>query len=245
MRLISALLVFILVSFAVPAHAEEASHKKAVNVIAPVGGVIRHTLPAMGRAPSMTDWGPEAGLFYGRFTGRSHLIVFPYWADANGSHVWGGVSHLDYYFPFKEWVQPLVGAGFNFTKIDVKNSSANDLQVFAPWFKLGMRFKLPVQGLSVSPYVAYLFQHVDMTRAEPTYHSALFGINLHYHFHHSLQATLKYYYRYTHDGRNGHVARVRFIARLHRRFGIYVRSEYAKQVFDEYVNILAGPAFIF
>ena len=170
-----------LLTVVLSAHAEKPAHKKAVNVIAPVGGAIYHKLPAMGRAPSQTDWGPEAGLFYGRFTRRSHLIVFPYWADVNGSRVWGGVSHFEYYFPFKKWVEPLLGAGFDVTRIDVKNAAASDIQVFAPWFKMGARFNLPVKGLWVTPYAAYLFQNVDMGRAEQSYQSALFGINVYFY----------------------------------------------------------------
>jgi hypothetical protein len=219
-------------------------HRRVI-VVAPAAGFIRHTLPAMGPVPEQTDWGPEAGIFLGYFKESVSIIGFPYWADANGSHVYGAVGHVDLYFGTKRWWNPLFGFGMDATRIDDKDTDIMDLSVFAPWGKLGMRFILPVRGLSITPYAAYLFQLIDMSRFERTYHSVLFGLNMHYHFHRRLQIALKYYYCYTHDGRNGQRIRLRFISAFSRHVGVFLRAEYAKQVFDEYVSVFIGPSFVF
>lgn len=219
--------------------------KQRVIVIAPAAGFIRHTLPAMGPSPERTDWGPEAGLFFGYFRKSLTAIAFPYWADANGAHVIGGAGHLDLYFGVERWYNPVIGVGMNVTRIDVKNTDRGDLNVFAPWAKAGMRFRLPVRGLSLTPYVSYLFQTVDMSMLDRSYQSALFGLNTHYHLHRRLQIALKYYYRYTHDASNGHRVRLRLISSIADHVGVFLRAEYAEQVYDKYVSVMIGPSFVF
>ncbi len=219
--------------------------KKGVSVLAPNAGFIRHTLPAMGRAPERTDWGPMAGLFFGHFNKSLTAIVFPYWADANGAHIIGGIGHLDLYFLKKRWYNPVFGVGMNAIRIDVKNTNRGDLNSFAPWGKLGMRFRLPVRGLSITPYVSYLFETVDVTMADQSYNSILFGVNLHYYLNRRLQVALKYYYRFTHDAEDGYRARLRLISSIHDHVGIFLRAEYADQIYDKYVSVIAGPSFVF
>jgi hypothetical protein len=199
----------------------------------------------MGRMPEMTDWGPMAGLFFGHFRKPLTVILFPYWADANGAHIIGGTGHFEFYFLEDRWYNPVFGVGMNIIKIDVKNTTMGDLVDFAPWVKAGMRFKLPVRGLTVTPYVAYLYENVDMSMADDTYNSILFGINLHYYLHRRLQVALKYYYGYTINGKNSQRVRLRFISALTDHVGVFLRAEYANQIYDKYLSVIVGPSFVF
>lgn len=213
--------------------------------VAPIGGAIYHKLPSMNpRMPSQADWGPSFGIFSAFISNSITLITFPYYATANNATVYGDVTHFDYYFNWKERFQPLVGGGFDITKIDVKGTSRGDTLVVAPWPKVGMRFKLS-RYFSVTPYVAYLYQYVDITNSLRHYHSGVFGAHLRFQLNRRFMAKLKYYYRYTHDGRNGHDIKLRLHFMASRRLGIMTRFQYSKQVFDEFISILGGPAIIF
>lgn len=219
-----------------------------VMILAPSGGVIRHVLSATGRAPEQVGWGPYTGLFYGWMRKDFSLIALPSWADANGSYVYGITTHFDYYFDASERIKPLAGLGFAAIRIDDKDTSVGDITVLAPWPKAGVRFIMPIEGLSIDPYASYLYQHVDMHQmmgGDREYHSALFGMNIHYDFRHFLRFTLKYYYRLTHDGRDGSSVRFRTVCAFTKHVGAFLRVDYSRQVVDEYVTVLAGPAIVF
>lgn len=241
--LILFLVVFACVSSAVAQEEKVPAKPDRVIFIAPLGGAIRHELAAMGRSPALTDWGPMTGLFFGYMRKNLSLIAFPYWADANGCYVYGAVVHLDVFFT-NNWWQPMVGFGGDVTKIDDKNASMVDINVFAPWSKLGMRFNTPIKGFSVTPYLGYLFQLVDTKWSESTYNTMLYGINLNYN-RGPLMAALKYYYGYDFDGRNIHSLKLQGGSLITKRIGFYAKIEYARQVVDEYLTFLAGPSIVF
>ncbi|MFH1874881.1 MAG: hypothetical protein ABH859_06830 [Pseudomonadota bacterium] len=218
--------------------------EKKVFIVSPIAGPIYHKLPAMGRMPSQADWGPNFGLFSALLAKNMNWIAFPYYATANNAEVWGVVTHYDYYLPVSDFIQPVFGAGFDVTKIDVKNSSMGDTLVIAPWPKVGVRFKIS-DNLHLIPYTAYLYQYIDTAGASRNYQSALFGLQIQYHFNHFLMAKLKYYYRYTYNGRDGHDVKLRVHLLANKNFGLTARFQYSKQIFDEFVSILVGPAIIF
>lgn len=218
--------------------------ENGVLLFSPVAGSIYHKIPGSDPMPEQKDWGPEAGLFAAYLRDNFNLIAFPYWASANGSNVWGIVSHADYYINTWEGINPLFGIGFDLTRIDVKNTTTGDTWVTAPWPKVGVRFGF-ADAFSITPYIAYVYEHVKTTNTENDYHSPLYGIKLEYNLHHAIITSLKYAYKQTRNGRNGHQIKFNMATMITKRWGTFLKIDYCRQIFDEYVTILAGPVIVF
>jgi hypothetical protein len=232
-------------------------------------------------------WGAAlaATFVHGRFAITNILFLIP---EVNSSQVVGNVLSASYGFPLFWRCSLVAGLGFTYHNVDTRLEDFEDTvtkegvsatarfdefkvrnDVFAPFPKLGLKIRIPIQHWYVTPYVSYLYEALKLKVASPGgrvyipepvdetkiippidvdkwkhYHSFLVGLDIFLDFHYALQLRVKMHYNVSHE-----LFTIRSIASafFSRRFplGLTAYFEYSQGIIHDNIYGFVGPSYMF
>lgn len=258
-------------------------------IVTPLGGMLNNKLninliklsyipmsqqyvPTGVEKKTLSDNGPEFGVMF-LVIGKNFTITeFPFYARANESDIFGNMLYINGFYPLTSIISVNAGMGLIWHEIrmDMKNSINNGRQIskgsvniLVPIPKLGLKFKLPIKGCSINPYLGYMSERVGtdidtevLTSAnkivskidiETKYRSVLYGTNLYFDYHHFLQLVVKFYYQDMLEDEDDDIitARARASMMFNKQWGIAARIEYMEHTVDKTLSFLIGPVYSF
>lgn len=249
LRVVSLLLLGTILSQLVPlrARAEEAlpTTNRVMWVVAPLAGWDENKLFARGPGGArmtLTDTGPEYGMFL--MMVHPNLVVnnFIFWADVNDADVFGDLLFANYFVNSEKVLTWNFGAGYLYHKIKPENE---DIRVNTPMVKTGPRFKIPALHMSLNPYLGYAWERIDTQHGDLDNNSILYGLtaNLHWRM---IEGAVNYYYQDSQDiEEDFQVLRGRLSVFVNRTWGISTRVDYMQHQTTDDLSFLIGPVFVF
>ncbi|MBW2734751.1 MAG: hypothetical protein JRH20_20380 [Deltaproteobacteria bacterium] len=234
-----------------------------------------------------TGWGAAVmvGLMGKRFAITNVTFLVP---DVNECRVLGNVLYASYRHPVTEHIDIFGGLGMvynnivgvyeNFEDSVTKNGVTATAHfdefhitnnVFAPFPRVGVRFKLPIQHWYIAPWASYMLEAfrldiyspggrvnipepINDTKIIPEirsekwkfYHSPLVGLDLFLDFHYALQLRVRAHYDLNHDKLNIRVMGAAFFSRRV-PIGIAAYFTYAEGIVHDNIYAFVGPSYLF
>jgi hypothetical protein len=246
-------LAFGLAAFTVRAEEAPVESSKGWRwIVSPMAGVDRNELHRTSPAGTrtLTDTGPEVGLFTMALHPNFVFNNFLFYSDVNDSDVWGDLLFLNYYADAEALFTWNAGVGYLYHKIETPGP---EITVNDPMVKAGPVFRIPDWHLSLNPYVGYAWEVVDTSFNSPhaSFHteqnneSMLYGLTLGWRWR-MFEAGINYYYQDSLELEdNFNVLRARLIGMVTRDWGLSARVDYSEHSTSKDRSFLVGPVFLF
>lgn len=193
---------------------------------------------------TVTDTGPEYGLFVMALHPNVVINNFFFYSDVNDSDVWGNLFFANYYADAKAPLTWNAGAGYLWHEIKPPHAK---ITVNVPMLKAGPVFRIRSMHLSLNPYLGYGWERVETPGGEQDNDSILYGLTVGWRWR-MLEAGINYYYQDSQGltpDKDFNVLRARVIAMVTRRWGLGARADYMEHSTSEDLSFLAGPVWMF
>lgn len=212
-------------------------------IASPMVGMDRNELnrvTPMG-SDTLTDTGPEYGLYLMAIHPNWVINDFLFFADVNDCDVWGNLFFANFYADPKAALTWNVGAGHLYHEIKPEHGQ---ITVEVPMVKAGPVFRVKALHLSLNPYLGYGWERVDSPGGEQKNDSVLYGLTVGWRWR-MLEVGVNYYYQDSQElDEDFDVLRARVIGMVNENWGIGARVDYMEHSTSKDVSFLAGPVFM-
>jgi len=212
--------------------------------LSPLLGVNRDTVTTGAPVgPSkLADTRPEYGLYANLRAPHVRVSDFLFYTDPNDAQVFGNFLSANFYLSDTARWTVNAGVGHLYHWIGMERGN---VVVSAPLVKAGPVLRIPEVGLTLNPFVGFVWEQIASPYGDSRNDEPLYGLGLNWHWR-MLGANATYYVQVGKEDREDlHTLRAYVHAALGANWGWILRFDYMEHTTTDDTSVLTGPTFIF